>query len=373
MSHSDIIDFIKIILPVISWVLLGIVLIQLSRLAYEIIKRVRFRIRLEKIQPTAKNVFEALGLTPWRIITVRKLGALFFTLSIAVGLFGYLNQYGGLYQPSPIVADFYAGISTDLASIAITILIIDYISEKRADEQLKAQLIREMAGSNNGIALRAINELRARGWLQDGSLRGKIFDGVNWQGADLNDADLQGATFLNANISYANLNHTDLRKSTLINVNLYSTNFYEANLEGVNSIDETMFLLAELAFTTLDKMVGAIMRNGKRYDGRYNLKGDLYIAKEWNVRNLDIETDNGMAEFYKVSLDEYLEGQKWAKENLPKFIEMRSKSEAKNLQSKSNNTQNQISNYTTTILGVFGLIYSTVLAFIWLFNKHKKK
>lgn len=58
------------------------------------------------------------------------------------------------------------------------------------------------------------------------------------------------------------------------------------------------------------------MPDGTRYDGRYRLAGDLEVAK---VDKHDIDDPAAMAQFYKVSLEDYLQGQKWAEENLPKY------------------------------------------------------
>jgi predicted DCC family thiol-disulfide oxidoreductase YuxK len=74
--------------------------------------------------------------------------------------------------------------------------------------------------------------------------------------------------------------------------------------------------------TDMDREAVATMRylrfvpmpDGKRYDGRYRLPGDLDWARENGV---DIDDPEAMAKWYSVSLEEYLEGQEWADENFP--------------------------------------------------------
>ena len=102
-------------------------------------------------------------------------------LLLALGLVGYI--------PGPIphlggLTVFFMDIRAELIGIGLTVLIIDNIVELRSSKTLKDQLIREMSSSNNSFALRAVEELRAHGWLTEGTL----------QGANLKLADLTGAS-----------------------------------------------------------------------------------------------------------------------------------------------------------------------------------
>ena len=55
------------------------------------------------------------------------------------------------------------------------------------------------------------------------------------------------------------------------------------------------------------------MPDGNLYDGRFNLDGDFFLADRDRV---NINDPDQMAGFYNVSLEVYLSGQEWAKENL---------------------------------------------------------
>ena len=74
----------------------------------------------------------------------------------------------------------------------------------------KTELINKIWGLENKYSLQAIEELRVRGWLTDGSLRGVAMCQAQLQDANLMEADLSNADFHQANLDYA-----DLRKARL--------------------------------------------------------------------------------------------------------------------------------------------------------------
>ncbi len=170
-----------------------------------------------------------------------------FGLLIGVG--GYANQY--CYSDfcnflpnlgegwARFVKDFYGNIATTLIGIAIAVFTIDRANERRAEEQLKAQLIREMGSTDNGIALRAVRELQAHGsdddnWLTDGSLKGAYLIRANLHDASLSDANLQGAILQEANLLGAFLLGADLQDASLIEADLQEANLEVPNLQEAN-------------------------------------------------------------------------------------------------------------------------------------------
>ena len=90
-----------------------------------------------------------------------------------------------------------------------------------SEEQEKRDLIEQMGSDHNEIALAAVDKLRERGWLTDGSLRGAELEGANLSGANLDGSDLQGA---------------DLRQSWV-----GGTSFIRAKLTGAILADAIMF------------------------------------------------------------------------------------------------------------------------------------
>lgn len=221
--------------------------------------------------------------------TVQRVALILLLVAAVTGLLGYLNQHSGWFMPLLFITDFYANFSTELASIAITVLVIDTLNERRAVQQEKAGLILQMDSPTNSIAREAVRILRARGWLTDGSL----------QGAYLYRANLQSTFLVKA----------DLRKANLRRANLKRAYLQKANLAGARDLVDEQLVQARM-------LRGAIMVNGNRYDGRFNLEGDLEEAVR---EGTDVNDPEAMAGFYGVSPEAYLRGQAWAKSNLAKL------------------------------------------------------
>ncbi len=163
-----------------------------------------------------------IGWTKRNFITVA--GLILAVTSLLIGLFGYLNQYATgnvngqdveLYQDSPLLGDFYANVSTELASIAITVLIIDVISQRRNKRQELDDLKWQMGSKDNVLVLEAVRKLRGKRWLIDGTLRG-----IDLRGANLSDAKLFMADLEGANLEHAKLNSTFLKSANLRNANI---------------------------------------------------------------------------------------------------------------------------------------------------------
>lgn len=161
---------------------------------------------------------------------------------------------------------YATNLFTEVLSILITVLILDIRAEMLADRQLKAQLIREMGSRDNGIALRAVEELGARGWLTDGSL----------QNANLRDANLQDANLSEANLQRANLHMTNLMRADLSNADLMEANLSEANLSGAE-LNNTTLKRAQLNTIDLREsgMTNISLQNGNLYCA--NLKGVILL------------------------------------------------------------------------------------------------
>jgi uncharacterized membrane protein len=277
--------------------------------------------------------------------TVQMVAWILIGIATIVFIIGVTNQYCSCsFMPNlgdtanGIIGDFYANIAVDSMSIAFAILVIDWLNARWADKELKAQLIRGMRSRDNGLALQAVEELRARGWLTDGTLRGANLTAANLGGVDLKeanlerailnhailvDAELEGinlqhaqlekADFRDANLSKAKLQHARLKRAKLNNARLV-----EANLEG------TKFGLyyyegdtrADADMTTLAvarRLTGATLPNGRKYDGRLNLDKDV---QQVSFLGLNISDPSSISRYYQITKEDYLTGQNWAQENL---------------------------------------------------------
>jgi hypothetical protein len=186
------------------------------------------------------------------------------------------------------------------------------LSEILQDEQARKDLILQMGSPTNSFAIEAVRALRAQGWLQDGTLEGASLSGADLQYADLSDACLKGVDLSRANLQDTNLTSANLegatmkasklRRSELCGANLKNANLEEADLKDARGLTDKQ--LAEVS-----SLLGATMVSGKRYNGRFNLEYDLILAHLMRIGR----SDQAMARFYGVSVENYRWGQKWNK------------------------------------------------------------
>jgi len=174
----------------------------------------------------------------------------------------------------------------------------------------KIEVISRLRSNDNKYALQAVEELRVRGWLFDGSLSGVALCRAELEGADLMKARLDGVDFHQANLEGADLRMCNLRVAKLVRANLQGANISEADLTRVDLYKADMRGARNLTGEQLSKatrLMGARMPDGSYYDGRFNLPGDLALAI-WG--KVEIDDPEAMAKFYGVSVEVYLEGQK---------------------------------------------------------------
>jgi len=208
-------------------------------------------------------------------LTIQKLRALALVLVASIAGLGYLIQSNGLAGGSAIgaiLADVYVNVVIALVSIAIALLVINSLNERSAEEQLKAKLIGELGSIHNGIALRAVRQLRARGWLEDGSLRGANLMGANLRRADLIGGNLQEAVLFRADLQEADLVAANLQGSYLARANLEQSDLRGAKLQGAD-LRGANLRKADLQEANLEgailqdtDLAGATMTNGLKYE-----------------------------------------------------------------------------------------------------------
>jgi uncharacterized protein YjbI with pentapeptide repeats len=158
---------------------------------------------------------------------IHKVGLLLLELAALTLLVGFLDQHGTLYLGhlvEDLLHDYYANISTELASIAVVVLIIDKLYQRREMEQEKRDLSIRMGSGDNALAREAVHKLRVGGWLDDGTLSYAYLEGAN-----LHEADLSGAT-----LSRAILRKADLTGAILCRADLAEADLRRANLTGVD-------------------------------------------------------------------------------------------------------------------------------------------
>jgi hypothetical protein len=165
-------------------------------------------------------------------------GTLLLILAVYIGIRGFLFLYSGGFSYQQLTSDFYANVSTELASIAITVLIIDVINQRRIKQQELADLKWQMGSRDNVLALEAVRKLRGKKWLIDGTLKG----------LDIRGANLTGAKLFRANLEGANLER----------VKLHGAFLKQANLRNAKVTIEQL--------ATVENLEGAIMPDGRKYE-----------------------------------------------------------------------------------------------------------
>jgi uncharacterized protein YjbI with pentapeptide repeats len=184
-------------------------------------------------------------------------------------------------------------------------------------ELTNSQLVRMLRDENNKRVVKALDELRKRNLLKEGLLKWTCLRYVHFKGADLSYADLQNANFGMADLRGTDLRFANLKGARFTKANLSGVNFEEANLKGALLAHANLLhasgLLDEQLYE-VNRLRGAMMPDGTRYDGRYNLPGDLWDA---NFFHVDISDPKALAAFYGISISEFTIGQKWSQESLP--------------------------------------------------------
>ena len=170
-------------------------------------------------------------------------------------------------------------------------------------------LIRKLRSPDNKRVLEAVEGLRARGWLEDGSLCKIPLCHVHFEGADLFKAKLMDVDFHQVHMDMSNLSMADLSGAKLSRADLQGADFSEAKLENTDMFKTNLVEARNLTDEQLQKakrLWGATMPDGAPYDGRFNLQGDLDFA-QW--AKVDADDPEALAYFFGVSLETYMQGQ----------------------------------------------------------------
>jgi len=143
--------------------------------------------------------------------------------------------------------------STEVFGAVMTFILFEQIIGKRQDQQeksqaqdtLKQRLTRQMGSQESSVALPAVEELRAHGWLMDGSLQQISLVGAQLKDSNLGGANFAGAILRRADLSDVNLGDANLQGAILTGANLSGSrldfaNLSEADLEGAQLQDTAL-------------------------------------------------------------------------------------------------------------------------------------
>lgn len=201
----------------------------------------------------------------------------------AAGLYWYPRDWLG----SAFVDHFYAEIATSLLSISLTVLLIDRLYERREAVTLKQRLLRELGSSDNGFAVRAAKEVRAQGWMADGSLTK-----CDLSLANLANANFQGAIVIDTNCYKAHLIDANFKGAKFTGGSFHETLFNGATLDDTIVDGDADFLKAEFAGASLRdiQLPGAKLEEAVFFRAdlsNANLAGARMRGAKFHEANLD--------------------------------------------------------------------------------------
>lgn len=223
--------------------------------------------------------------------------------------------------------DLSSNLLSEYAGILVTITVIDALNAWRIDQKEKESLILSFTSPNKLVATEAARVLRIKGWLTNGSIKDVLFQRTSLDQAELHQASLRNSIFLYTSLKGANINLADISNCTftdtiLENAHAHGTKFDGSIIIGETVKPENFFKNAEfigasfrsvnfmgvrndeitedpsIFFLSASKMRNSIMPDGTKYDGRYQLAGDVSDAINLGFDPYDEES---MRKFYEIA------------------------------------------------------------------------
>lgn len=131
--------------------------------------------------------------------------------------------------------------------------------------------------------------------LSGAFMRGTHLNGADLTGADLTDATLSESTMAEALVLSGDITIVELQDSVLDDPELSESDLGEV-LEGA-TLRGAIVTNDQLA--TVRSLKGAIMPDGSRYDGRFNLPGDISAAQ---MQGIDPDDPEALAHWYAAGI-----------------------------------------------------------------------
>lgn len=185
---------------------------------------------LINLAATIQSLFKKKGLSILRIAVIL---IFLYLAGLAVWLdFSFVSGTQYVIKNNDIgklIASGLINLAPELAGIVVAVLTIDYLNERRNNQDLLNQLIFQMRSKHHDVSETAITILIAKGWLYDGSLSEQQLTN-----ADLSHANLSGAMLQGINLSGSKLRKTMLDGANLSNAWLYKCDLFEASLQDAN-------------------------------------------------------------------------------------------------------------------------------------------
>ena len=212
---------------------------------------------------------------------------------------------------------YVTNVFTEILGAAGTFFVLDYWVRRRDErqklEEQKSDLISQMGSKINDEAIRAVEELRRRGWLQDGSLLGAYLPGANLVSANLaaqrvevrkrlgqekeiivtRPVQINNANLFKANLSNTQMNGIDLSETWLFDANLQNSSLIAANLQ------ETRLILADLRGCDLSE---ANLKNTNLFAAKFD---ETTTFPDGTKFNPTMDVDSYLAKFGAIFVSYY--------------------------------------------------------------------
>lgn len=221
-------------------------------------------------------LFERIFRRAQRVVRdVRFLGMALVLLVLLIKILEYnaeARRFNQTLTLDRVMRNLYSDIRSEIVSVALAVLLIEWLSQRRITRMEKSALILQLGSPDNVLAREAVRLLHIRGWLSDGTLRelflvrGSLSQANLWR-ADLRDAELMYGDFQGANLHKANLARAKLWEANFADAELMETNLSGANLHHAN-LQRAKLWDADLRQASLDyaDLRGANLRHADLQD-----------------------------------------------------------------------------------------------------------
>lgn len=201
----------------------------------------------------------------------------------------FLKSDEGKLFCSEVCYDLGIGLFSALVFLIGVDALLDYTNASEVNEQLlflkKKQIARQLMLNPQ----KCIEQLNEKGelysvYLENQNLIGCQLSRINLEGVSFAHTNFENACFIEANLTSSNFSSCILTHAEFNNAILSFAIFTDSNISSEQ-------------LQTAYSLWRAILPNGKRYSGIFQLKGDLELAKE---KGYDLSDENQRKVFYGI-------------------------------------------------------------------------
>lgn len=165
------------------------------------------------------------------------------TAKIGVGILAVSSFFGGAFLlclAHKNDEQLFGNIGTTIVSIAVTVIVLARLNERRRLEERKQEIFEEIESPVRDVAVEAVRLVRKYGWL-DEALKKVNFERTQLVGVDFRTAHIGKADLSKANLQEADLMGANLQGANLAGANLEEADLLAANLQEVKYDDNTVW------------------------------------------------------------------------------------------------------------------------------------